>query len=73
MKNICGITICLGVAIVMLGLLVSCSSGESDRDISEPKVATANVPAAPTSIPSPDKIKLALDWFPNANHLGLYI
>lgn len=73
MKNICGITICLGVAIVMLGLLVSCSSGESDRDISEPKVATANVPAAPTPIPSPDKIKLALDWFPNANHLGLYI
>ena len=73
MKNIFGITICLAVAIAMLGLLVSCSSGESDRDISEPKVATANVPAAPTPIPSPDKIKLALDWFPNANHLGLYI
>ena len=73
MKNIFLITVSLILSIAMLGVLVSCASGESAEDIMEPKVGIANVPAAPTPIASPDKVKLALDWFPNSNHLGLYI
>ena len=73
MKNIFLIMVSLILSIAMLGVLVSCASGESAEDITEPKVGIANVPAAPTPIASPDKVKLALDWFPNSNHLGLYI
>ena len=73
MKSIFGITAGLVLSIAMLGVLVSCTSSESVKNIAEPKVGIANVPAAPTPIASPDKVKLALDWFPNSNHLGLYI
>ena len=73
MRNNFALIVGLVLSIAMLGLLVSCSSSEDNRNIVEPKVGTANVPAAPTPIASPDKVKLALDWFPNANHLGIYI
>lgn len=73
MKSIFGIMVGLVLSIALLGVLVSCASGESAENIVEPKVGIANVPAAPTPIASPDKVKLALDWFPNSNHLGLYI
>ncbi len=34
---------------------------------------TATAAARPTSAPSPTKLNLILDWFPNTNHSGIYL
>jgi len=36
-------------------------------------LACAVLVMACSSVQRSDKVKLALDWFPNANHIGLYI
>jgi len=39
-----------------------------------PSEATTTVPTtAPTATPEPVKVRLALDWTPNTNHLGFYV
>jgi len=63
-----GSIVTLAVAAVM-ALMAACGSDESER-AANPDAATTT--AAATSTPAAS-VKLALDWYPNANHLGLYI
>ena len=55
---------------VLLIVAVACGGEET------PTPTPTSVPqATPTSTPTPEvvKVKLALDWYPNANHAGLYM
>ena len=60
----------IGIALAAATIL-ACGSDDSGA---ESPVTPASVPA-PSAPASPDRVsvKLALDWYPNANHLGLYI
>ena len=70
----------LGLVIVMSLLAAACGSPAPDASASPPSAAPSSS-AASTAVPSPAvptpavpvKVRLALDWTPNTNHLGFFI
>ncbi len=65
----------LGLVIVMSLLAAACGSPAADPSASPPSAApwsSGGSPAVPT-LAVPVKVRLALDWTPNTNHLGFFI
>lgn len=65
----------LGLVIVTSLLAAACGSPAADASASPPSAApwsSAGSPAVPT-LAVPVKVRLALDWTPNTNHLGFFI
>lgn len=65
----------VGLIVVLLGLAVGCggTTQPSPTPPASPAPTTAPMSATATSTPGKlVKVSLALDWFPNANHAGIY-
>lgn len=64
------------VAILASIAIVACSS-ESETPtavvLAEPTAVSATATSVPpTAVPEPEDVKVTLDWFQNANHVGVY-
>jgi putative hydroxymethylpyrimidine transport system substrate-binding protein len=65
----------LFVAILASIAIVACASDDSNDAVATAVIEPTAVPAtkaAPTEVPEPDDVVVTLDWFQNANHVGVY-
>lgn len=61
------------IALTVLGCGSSAPSASGPATPSPSAPATVAPTAAPTPTPAPVRVRLALDWTPNTNHLGFFV
>ena len=62
------------IALTLLAALALVTSVGCAQEATSPEPTSTAIPEpTPTATPEPISVKLALDWYPNANHLGLFI